>query len=915
MKDMTDYFRYWGKASNIEGGRVDYHLLPYHCLDVAAVGYSLLDVNKSLCKRLAKELSVNPEWLKKWFAFCLSLHDIGKFATAFQGQVVNLSNRLVSADKKKPYTERHDTLGFLLWQEVLEERWLGEGGFGHDPKHSGLKSVPKAITPWMEIVTGHHGVPPKKEASIRYQDFFTEYDEQASWFFCKKVAELFLSDIDLKLICDKSFRKCLKLVSWQLAGVVVFSDWLGSGLDRSEYRANEIDLGTYWKKDALPRSLRILEKVNLTPSRASNFTNVRNLFPFIEETTPLQQWSENVAIGDSAQLFILEDVTGSGKTEAALGLAHRLMSKGIADGIYVALPTMATSNSMYERLGKAYRKLYADDANPSIVLAHSATKLSKDFRESVGLHENSRAEIDYDKDELSASAYCNAWLADSRKKALLAEVGVGTLDQALLSVLPARHQSLRLLGLSRKILIVDEVHSYDPYMNQLLQALLEAHARQGGSVILLSATLPQKMRENYVNAFCAGAGIESPALNAEPSYPLATHVPSQDKCETPLQTRREVARDVDMSLLTEEEQVLEIIQNAIEKGQCVCWVRNTVGDARKAYDQLHLQSWIDKAKLGLFHSRFAMIDRQRIETETLDFFGITASSSEKRRGHILIATQVVEQSLDLDFDVMISDLAPIDLLIQRAGRLHRHIRNTDGSLLSQKGKTDEREKPVLYVFGPEWTDSPKTDWLKGKLPGTQAVYRHSGQMWLTQKCLIKTKAIRMPSGARRLIDDVYGDHAQSEIPEELLSRSFDAEGDAFGKIGLARLNALNLAKGYTWASAESSGGWADEARIPTRLSNKTITVALARIKSGELSPYADVPDFAWEQSMIQLPEREWKNVQEKISSEYHIKIEGLKKNIRVLKWVEVLPLTAEIQPCYDPYMGWGLQKEGVNESD
>lgn len=912
MNEIPYYFRYWGKA-DLDG---NYHLLPYHCLDVAAVGYSLLDITKLLCRRLAGELEVKPLWLQKWFAFCLSLHDIGKFATAFQGQIANLSENLVPSNSMMPYTKRHDTLGFILWQKVLEDYWLDEGGLGCKSKDSDLRKILKAVTPWMEIVSGHHGIPPKKEvATTLIANFFTEHDEQAAWLFFKEMAKLFLSDINLELICDKHLKKRLKLISWQLAGLVVFSDWLGSGLDNSEYQTDEVALETYWSKYALSLSNKTLKKVNLTPSRVSNFTNIRNLFPFIEETTPLQQWAENVVIDDSAQLFILEDVTGSGKTEAALGLAHRLMSKGIADGIYVALPTMATSNAMYERLGKAYRKLYADDANPSIVLAHSATKLSKDFRESVGLLENTRAESDYDKDEPSAGAYCNAWLADSRKKALLAEVGVGTLDQALLGVLPARHQSLRLLGMARKILIVDEVHSYDPYMNQLLQTLLEAHAHQGGSVILLSATLPQKMRENYVNAFCAGAGLEPSALSAEPSYPLATHVPSQDKCEISLQTRREVARDVDISLLTEEEQVLEIIQAASEKGQCICWVRNTVGDACKTYDQLCTQSWIDKDRLGLFHSRFAMVDRQRIENETLDFFGITDSSSEKRRGRVLIATQVVEQSLDLDFDVMISDLAPMDLIIQRAGRLHRHIRDTDGSLLSMHGKTDKRGKPIMYIFGPEWTESPKADWLKAKLPGTQAVYRHLGQMWLTQKCLVNSGTIRMPSGARQLINDVYGDRAQSEIPEELLSKSFDAEGDAFGKIGLARLNALDLAKGYTWASAESSGGWADETRIPTRLSNKTITVALVRIKSGELTPYADVPDFAWEQSMIQLPEREWKNVQEKISSEYHMKIEELKKNIRVLKWVEVLPLTAEIQPYYDPYMGWGLNKEEANESD
>ena len=908
---MESYFKYWGKVTK-DG---DYHLLPYHCLDVAAVGYSLLDNYKLLCKRLAKELEIDPSWLRKWFTFCLSIHDIGKFATTFQGQVTNLSDNLVPSNSRMPYTVRHDTLGFFLWQNVLEGCWLEEGGLGYKTNDSNVRKIVRSFTPWIEVVTGHHGVPPNKgKSSLLIANYFTEHDEQAAWRFFKAMAELLLIDINFELLCDKTFKKRLKLISWQLAGLVVFSDWLASGLDQSDYKSDEIDLASYWKQNALPLSESILEKINLTPSKVSNFANLQHLFPFIKEATPLQKWAENVAIDDSPQLFILEDVTGAGKTEASLALAHRLMSKGVADGIYVALPTMATSNAMYDRLGKAYRKLYVDDANPSIVLSHGASKLSKDFRDSVGLHENNMAETDYSNDEPSASAYCNAWLADSRKKSLLAEVGVGTLDQALLCVLPARHQSLRMLGLARKVLIVDEVHSYDPYMNQLLQALLEAHARQGGSAILLSATLPQRMRENYVDAFCAGAELESPALNTEPSYPLVTHVPFQDKCETSLQTRLEVARDVDISLLTDTDQVLDVIRAANEEGKCICWVRNTVGDARKAYDQLYAQLWIDKERLGLFHSRFAMVDRQRIENETRDYFGIIDSSPEKRRGRILIATQVVEQSLDLDFDVMISDLAPMDLIVQRSGRLHRHIRDIDGSLLSEHGETDKRGNPVLYVFGPEWTDFPGKDWLKAKLPGTQAVYKDSGMLWLTLKSLLQYGAIKMPSKARELISDVYGEGAFNSIPETLREDYYKAEGDAMGESGLARLNALDLHKGYTWASAESSGGWADETRIPTRLSNKTVTVALAKVNSEELTPYADVDKFSWEQSMIQLPEHEWKKVQKKISAELLNNIEKLKKDIRVLKWVEVLPLTAEIQPNYDPYMGWGLNKEDVNES-
>jgi len=909
MSKPEGYFRYWGKAGKEGEG---YHLLVYHCLDVAAVGWLLFDPAKPLCQRLAKQLKVTPALLQRWVVFCLSLHDIGKFATAFQGVVPDLSPVLVPSNPRMPYTERHDTLGFLLWQDVLSGQWLKNGGFDLDAHLSDPEKMLRNIGPWMEIVTGHHGEPPKR-MPIRRQNFFTVMDEKAACHFREVVTALFLRDFDYSVFTDKAFKNRLKLSSWMLAGVVVLADWLGSGRTPESYCQNEISLNEYWQNHALPHAEQVIAKADLPHSKVAPFIGTGCLFPFIKALTPLQEWAEKRQLGKSNQLFILEDVTGAGKTEAALVLAHRLMANGLAEGIYVALPTMATANAMYTRLGKAYRQLFGIDARPSLVLAHGARHLSEEFRSSVGLPESAPATQSYSEDEEPIEAYCSAWLADSRKKALLAEVGVGTLDQGLLAVLPARHQSLRLLGLAQKVLIVDEVHSYDPYMNQLLQTLIEAHARQGGSAILLSATLPSQMREKYVHAFCEGADIAMPTLEDTPSYPLATHVPAIGQPETPLATRADVERAVTVAMIDEVNYVLSVVKEAVGKEQCVCWVRNTVKDARTAYRLLANQEWLDKSKFTLFHSRFAMVDRQRIEKATLNLFD-KKSTAEKRRGQVLIATQVVEQSLDLDFDVMISDLAPIDLLIQRAGRLHRHVRDAAGNPRRVEGAIDRRKKPCLYVFGPTPTKTPTEDWLKSKLPGTQAVYQHVGQLWLTQWLCSRGK-ISMPGDARLLIEGVYGEKAQEEIPEVLLGLCWNAEGDAGSKRGMARLNALKLEKGYTRASAEDSGGWDKETRIPTRLGDDSITVALVRLEDGSLKPYAEASEFAWELSMINLPKRAWRKAQEKIPISLHGAINKLKEEVKMLKWVEVLPLTEELSGYYDPQMGWGLSEEESNESN
>lgn len=899
-------FRYWGKTA--EDG--SYHLLPYHCLDVAAVGWLLLAPDRPLSKWLSSKLGVSAEWLRQWFAFCLALHDIGKFATAFQGLKANLSEYLVPAVKGMPYNERHDSLGFLLWRKVISCFWgASESEAGIDVSANQLR----VFELWLKIVTGHHGIPPK-EVLNRHQDFFTENDEQAAKSFCQAVSQLFLPDIDLDILADKQFRKKLQQYSWILSGITVLADWLGSSLSAEQYRSDEIPLDEYWFKKALPQAEQIVSAVNLTPTRCAPFAGIRHLFPFIEQPTPLQEWSTSVAVNDQPQLFIFEDVTGAGKTEAAVTLCHRLLTAGAADGVYAGLPTMATANAMYLRLGKAYRRLFSSKKKPSLVLAHGARHLSDVFRESVGLPDNTAKDGHYEKGELSGGTHCHAWLADSRKKALLAEVGVGTLDQALLSILPARHQSLRLLGLTRKILLVDEVHSYDPYMNLLLQTLLQAHAANGGSAILLSATLPNAMRNDYVRAFCAGVGCETPVLSENAGYPLVTHVAPDVFFEDAVATRRAVARSTAIEWLKSEQKTLELIRKQVEQGRCVCWIRNTVGDARAAFDALARCEWLKKERLSLFHSRFAMIDRQRIENETLTFFG-DDSNAETRCGRVLVATQVVEQSLDLDFDVLISDLAPIDLLIQRAGREHRHIRDEFGNRIREKGATDRRDLPVFYILAPEPTDTPEETWLKGVLPGTQAVYQHVGQLWLTQQILLKERVVEPIKNSRILIEAVFGEEAQTLIPEALRNLSWEAEGDASGKRGIARLNRLDLSKGYSRRSAEDSGGWDEDTNIPTRLSEQTVDVVLVIEKNGQLHPYAPVERFPWDMSTFSLPKREWEQAQRMIPQQWRSLIDELRKKEKALTWVEVLPLVDGLLPCYDKDKGWSLNKEVKRESD
>jgi CRISPR-associated endonuclease/helicase Cas3 len=595
------------------------------------------------------------------------------------------------------------------------------------------------------------------------------------------------------------------------------------------------------------------------------------------------------------------------------------MGAGEADGLYIGLPTMATANAMYGRMQSAYRKLYASDAHPSLILSHGARHLSKKFTETVVI---GSPPIDqrYGIEE-TASAYCSQWFTDNRKKALLADVGIGTIDQALISILPSRHQSLRLLGLQRKVLIVDEVHAYDPYMEHLLGVLLEAHARSGGSAILLSATIPYKKRRDLIHAFQAGLkGTTEKTVDSQKNgFPLLTQVGGDTIYTKEIPTRKEVEKSVALAFCHSRDEVLALIIRTVAEGQCVCWIRNTVKDARKTFHDL-VGLGISVEKIDLFHSRFAMIDRARAEENVIAAFG-KESGPLQREGRILIATQVVEQSLDLDFDVMISDLAPIDLLMQRAGRMHRHIRGDDGALKIASGSKDDRPPPVFTIFCPKFAETPESTWLSGDFAGSAAIYQNIGVLWRTQRVLQEKNGWKMPDDARELIESVYGEGTEYDAPEAFYDKVSKALGKDAAKTSMGHLNALILEKGYC-REATKAGLWNEDEKIPTRISEENVEIALAVVENERLVPYAEEERYPWDWSLLSVSMRDWKKANYTAPAELQPLIDALKvENLR-LKYSEIVIVeqrsnsaflkNGKISNFYDPRLGWGAE---LNEEE
>jgi CRISPR-associated endonuclease/helicase Cas3 len=880
------YFQYWGKARPTSDLSHSYHPLVYHSLDVAAVGRELI-CHYRPCIKISENLGMDREVFADIFAFFLSLHDIGKFAASFQYLVPKLPAQLIGENKNQPYKYkvydvRHDALGYFLWQQKLRKYSFSE--LDWEISDQNYECVKDIFDQWMQIVTGHHGVPPRMKHQKKQIDLlFNEIDIEAAKNFLLAIKRLPFFPQKLPTeFSSETFKEIFQESSWLLNGTAILADWMGSDQNVFNYFTDPMSLEEYWNTHALRKAKESIKKTNLIYRiQAQPFKNAENIFSTIKTLTPLQKYCSEVELFNSPQLFILEDVTGSGKTEAAFILAQRLMAMGLADGIYIGLPTMATANSMYNRTSSVYKKLFSADSEPSLVLAHSKNYLYRPLHSAIH-----PSDINYKSDEETASHEYNHWFADNRKKALLADIGVGTLDQALVSVLPVKHQTLRQLGLINKILIADEIHAYDEYTGTLLKTLLESHARRGGSAIILSATISQKMHRQLVSAFQKGLGIRKKKEDylLLKNFPLATHVGEKIQ-ETSLETRKICQRKVNVQMLTDELTVYQIIQQAVAKGQCVCWIRNTVKGAITSYKALIAQPGINPDNVRLFHSQFAMIDRLRIEQEVINHFG-PSSTGKFRSGQVLIATQVVEQSLDLDFDVLISDLAPIDLLIQRAGRLHRHVRNSSGDCVKDGKIQSGRQLPIFYIFGPPLTQEPGADWLKEILPGTSAVYPHVGRLWLTQQWLGEEKSFEMPRQARQMIESIYDDKLSKCIPVNLEKLSGVAEGEQSCNRSQANFNCVDISRGYCDESA-NHGGWGEEINTPTRLGDEMQEIILVIAGRDQCHAYADVKIHPWDMSTLSLRTvncRKLKNFTPQIVTQ----LESLKKQELTLKNYSIL---------------------------
>jgi len=729
MNKIQVYYQYWGKAE--EPVETAHHLFPYHCLDVAAVANQWWAHSSSIRRSFTQETGMEEKQTHAWVMFFIALHDFGKLDIRFQMKVPELAkrnygNELPNNSESKNYD--HGEQGYIWIVQESESYFEGV-----KDKHQ------RWLQNWFAPTAGHHGkIPTNAEGnppafvppSIKKQDF----DARKEWV--KDLYRLFLQPAGLNF-WDIPTKEPPIL----LAGFCSVCDWLGSNILYFRPQNTIQPLSDYFIGRE-NEAHQVLQDFGLL-TEIKTKGGMQAIYP---KCTPrnTQVLIEDLAVQQS--LIIIEANTGSGKTEAALAYASRLLAQGFADSITFALPTQATANAMLERLEKVADKIFKGGKN--VILAHGKRDYNDRFK---NLIQQSQRSVNVQGED-EGGAQCSEWLSSSRKRAFLGQIAVTTVDQVMLAAIkPLKHHFVRSFGVGKSVLIIDEIHAYDAYMYGILEAVIKQQKKAGGSVILLSATLPAYQKKSLFKAW----GVENEIH--EQAYPLILQAIDTDvkaftltESEAPQEksVKLELWQNDDCDITTEH---LEQIVRAAEKGAKIGIVCNLVDDAQR---YAHSLAKMTSVPVDIFHSRYRYCDRMVKEKIVLDLYG----KDSPVEGRILVGTQVIEQSLDIDFDWLISFICPVDLLFQRMGRLHRHL---------EKKRPEMNENPLCTVVMHKTINLNSTKSMQDSYGLHNLIYQNTRALWRTQQLLQQHTEVSFPKAYRDWIERVYQQEAFQDEPELL----------------------------------------------------------------------------------------------------------------------------------------------------
>jgi CRISPR-associated endonuclease/helicase Cas3 len=642
---MDDLLVAWGKAT--EDG--SWHPLVFHGVDTAAVAAVLWRrlLGVPVRERVAFGLGVDEDGALRWLRVLAWLHDVGKATAFFQRLDGRQASRVRAAgwDLAGGRLVAHGRVSALVIAEAISGR-----ASRFDARELAC------------VAGGHHG------SFGAAEDPLDGLGEKRA-----AIAAMAVDRVGPLPRAGEVTNPALAV----FGGLITLADWVASNVDWfppfavSGVMPRLADLDTY-QAAAEGRAEGAWAELAWAAPRSSDARDrLRAMFPFIERASPMQQAAVGVAgtVAGSA-LCVVEDRTGSGKTEAALVLVDAFIRSGAARGAFFGLPTRATADQAYSRVAAAFAAAAERRDAVRVELVHGFAALTPAYAQ---LADEPLRLIDLARDEERAASaeeavIAGGWFAQ-RKRGLLAPVAVGTVDQAMLAALPSRHFTLRMLGLAGKVVVLDEVHAYDVYMGAIIERLLEWLGALGCPVVLLSATLPIAARETLVAAYSTGANLRA-APGESSGYPRMTLLSGVERLDVVVPSAVERSTRVELCEENPDLVVGGVLQLALD-GLDVAVIANTVARSR-AWFRRFASGAASRVPVDLLHARYRLLERAAIEERVMSRY---SRDGVRPGGSVVVATQVLEQSLDLDFDLVVSELAPFDLLMQRAGRSHRHRRD------------------------------------------------------------------------------------------------------------------------------------------------------------------------------------------------------------------------------------------------
>jgi CRISPR-associated endonuclease/helicase Cas3 len=744
---------FWGKLSE---DRLEWNPLLHHCADVAACCEALLQ-RTVLGERLAAwgDIPALDEVQVERLSAIAALHDVGKFNNAFQAK----------AQPKKRGKGGHvlEILAmFGAGYEDVQARLIPVLPLGDFERWADNDVACKLLV----AAIGHHGRPYPCESREQIN---------ADIWGPGRLGDPLAGIADLVAAVRRWFPRAFEPGGARLptsaafqhgfAGLVMLADWLGSHRGLFPYSAElEPDRMPLARGQALHALAAVgLDVVgprgSLGPTRPSFATISEH-----PEPAPAQAVTEALPCERGGSLTILEAETGSGKTEAALLRFAQLFHAGCVDGLFFALPTRTAATQIHRRVLAAMERAFPADQRPPVVLAVPGYLRVDDVEGERLPH----FEVLWNDDDRERFRY-RGWAAENSKRYLAGSIVVGTIDQLLLSAVMVPHAHLRATAAARHLVVVDEVHASDAYMNRLLEEVLRFQLQSGGHAFLMSATLGSSARTRLLDAVGAGAPAPSLVAASDMPYPMITHFERGRGVElrgVQHGKRHRTIRPIVHPIAADPRAVASLALAAARQGARVLVVRNLVKDCIATQEALEALAEETGESALLFraegvvaphHSRFARDDRRCLDAAVEREFG---KSRVAGSGRVLIATQTVEQSLDLDADLLLTDLCPMDVLLQRVGRLHRHERERPGGF----------ELPTVRILVPTERDLGRWIQRDGTAQGPHGlgtVYEDLRVLETTWRLCGTSAQLEIPADNRRLVEATTHPEALAAVVGDL----------------------------------------------------------------------------------------------------------------------------------------------------